>query len=270
MPEDFSKRQLSLLPSKRDPARDFKHPRYASAVEMAPIPRSFSVANQQPIRDQGNAPFCVGFALAALMGVGILKADLVRVLSPVAIYNGARSLENPPPVEGTSIRDALIFTQRNGVCFEEDQPFKGLTPSYPGALAVAHASLTRIGGWAEVNNTTIDIKAALARGGGNLIAAIGVTPGFDSPGANGVLVGGGSDRGSHAINIVGYNDDIGGGSFRVRNSWGTGWAEGGFAWMPYAMARAVITEVYTASVIVLAKAVQLNWFQQLLASLGFH
>ncbi len=52
--------------------------------------------------------------------------------------------------------------------------------------------------------------------------------------------------GYHAMTVVGYNDDIWvdingngavdpgeKGAFRIANSWGTGWGEGGFAWMAY-------------------------------------
>jgi C1A family cysteine protease len=55
-----------------------------------------------------------------------------------------------------------------------------------------------------------------------------------------------STDGGHAMNIVGYNDaiwtDINGnslidpgekGAFRIANSWGTGWRDGGFTWLAY-------------------------------------
>lgn len=38
----------------------------------------------------------------------------------------------------------------------------------------------------------------------------------------------------HAMAIVGYDDSKGGnGAFRIMNSWGTNWADGGFVWMRY-------------------------------------
>ena len=40
-------------------------------------------------------------------------------------------------------------------------------------------------------------------------------------------------RGHHAMCVVGYDDDESGGAFRIMNSWGTGWGEGGFAWVRY-------------------------------------
>lgn len=45
-------------------------------------------------------------------------------------------------------------------------------------------------------------------------------------------------EGGHCVAIVGYNDEIENldgtkGAFNVINNWGTGWARGGYAWLPY-------------------------------------
>ena len=37
----------------------------------------------------------------------------------------------------------------------------------------------------------------------------------------------------HAMLVVGYDDNKAGGAFRVLNSWGTGWGDGGFIWVKY-------------------------------------
>jgi C1A family cysteine protease len=43
--------------------------------------------------------------------------------------------------------------------------------------------------------------------------------------------------GGHAIVAAGYDDDltVGGdkGALLIRNSWGTGWGDGGYGWMSY-------------------------------------
>ena len=41
--------------------------------------------------------------------------------------------------------------------------------------------------------------------------------------------------GGHAVCIVGYNDNLAGGRFIVRNSWGTSWADRGYFYMPYSV-----------------------------------
>ncbi len=47
----------------------------------------------------------------------------------------------------------------------------------------------------------------------------------------------GSNRGSHGVCVVGYDDTLttndGPGAFRLTNSWGTSWGDSGFCWMSY-------------------------------------
>lgn len=40
-------------------------------------------------------------------------------------------------------------------------------------------------------------------------------------------------HGMHAMCVVGYDEGVSGGAFRVLNSWGTSWADKGFVWIPY-------------------------------------
>jgi C1A family cysteine protease len=38
---------------------------------------------------------------------------------------------------------------------------------------------------------------------------------------------------NHAILIVGWNDKMGGGAWRIKNSWGKRWCDGGYAWIKW-------------------------------------
>ncbi len=54
------------------------------------------------------------------------------------------------------------------------------------------------------------------------------------------------EHGSHAMVIVGYDDQKFGGAFRYLNSWGTGWGDGGFLWVPYAVTGELCYGAYQA------------------------
>jgi len=54
----------------------------------------------------------------------------------------------------------------------------------------------------------------------------------------------GTARGGHALPIVGYDDSKN--AFRFMNSWGTGWPDGGFAWVDYTFFRSVVREAFVA------------------------
>lgn len=41
------------------------------------------------------------------------------------------------------------------------------------------------------------------------------------------------EHGSHAMVVVGYDDNLHGGAFRYLNSWGPEWGDGGYIWVPY-------------------------------------
>ena len=76
-------------------------------------------------------------------------------------------------------------------------------------------------------------------GGDPILIAVPVRPEFDHPAGAQCIVDlptQGESRGGHAITIVGYDDNIGGGNvggFKIVNSWGTGYACGGFAYLSY-------------------------------------
>jgi hypothetical protein len=51
-------------------------------------------------------------------------------------------------------------------------------------------------------------------------------------------------RGPHAVCAVGYDDAKYGGAIEIQNSWGTGWANGGYLWIPYEVFDRYAMEAY--------------------------
>lgn len=55
----------------------------------------------------------------------------------------------------------------------------------------------------------------------------------------------------HCVTLVGYRDEAampGGGAFHFRNSWGPGWGDGGYGWMPYAYLERYGNDAFTVAV----------------------
>ena len=50
--------------------------------------------------------------------------------------------------------------------------------------------------------------------------------------------------GGHAMCVIGYDDSKNGGSFRIVNSWGKDWADGGYFWVSYTDFVAFVSEAY--------------------------
>jgi C1A family cysteine protease len=101
--------------------------------------------------------------------------------------------------------------------------------------------------------TLDDVKTALA--GGNVVS-IGfvVYSSFEDIGSDGVMsmpAKGEQVLGGHAVCVVGYDDQKQ--SLIVRNSWGAGWADHGYFYMPYKFytgkvgKQANVMEAWTAS-----------------------
>jgi len=78
-----------------------------------------------------------------------------------------------------------------------------------------------------------------------IISGIGVGEEFGKLGSDNSLYRPSfSSENGHAVTIVGYDDNKYGGSFRIMNSYGPDWGDGGFFWMTYSDYEAAVVEAY--------------------------
>ena len=195
-----------------------------------------------PVRDQGPRGTCLAFAATAAheaAGTAPTRADLAEEV----LYWGCKRVdgEREPGSAFTSLAAAL---GRWGQPDEEHWPYDAArddrsaayTPP-PGAL---DPEICRTATLHQIETTIAAIRDQLRRGRA-VALGLWLTAGFFSaprgripaPGARESRLDG------HAVLVVGYEEGAvpEQGSLIVRNSWGDGWGEGGYGYLPYAYLR---------------------------------
>ncbi|GAB1530388.1 MULTISPECIES: C1 family peptidase [Brevibacillus] len=234
-PKDFSTYGLGLLPmdKKSIPADRVKAVELDEKVSLLATTSVDLRSQFGPIRSQGSGNTCVSFATAALaewyqwkMGEGL------PTLSPSYIHYPT------PRSEGMFIYGGIGNMIKNGACREELRPYSNDFSLPLTDAQKADGLPRRCMDWmmhpdgGEVSS----IKALLSSKGYPSIIGVRIYPTFDNPNSDGSISmpsAGQTSRGGHAVVVVGYDDTKFGGSFIIRNSWGTGWGLSGYAYLPY-------------------------------------
>lgn len=219
--------------------------------------------------DQGAQGSCVGWAvayaartLAEAQSQGVDDRPLIdgTVFSPSFVYNqihGGDCIES-----GARIDHALMLLEDLGVPLLQDFPYDPVTcsqPITPRHLALAESY--RIAGWRAVTppgarSGHVPVRRSLAADR-PVIIGMAVPPSFHA--FRGSAGNGGLweptqeeiwDREDgllhygHAMTVIGYDDARFGGAFRVINSWGTDWGDGGYFWITYADFRDFVFQAF--------------------------
>jgi C1A family cysteine protease len=194
-----------------------------------------------PIEDQGALGSCTGNAIAGQIElINRKKNSKTHDVSRLFIYYEERVLEGSVRWDaGAYIRDGIK------VCYTKGAPLESLWPynqtkwaTKPVQAAYTDALKRKVTGYQRCTNFAA-VKNAVAAGNpvvigftvydsfesGNWWYTTGMMP-YPNTSTEQVL-------GGHAVTIVGYDDNLGGGRFIVRNSWGTGWGDQGYFYMPY-------------------------------------
>lgn len=238
----------SLKDVKQTPARKVTLPPSVDLSQYMPTP-----GNQGP---QGACvSWAVAYARAYYQVVNLKSSDRRRlkdewnVPSPSYIY---RSTINTPNNcnSGSSVVDALKLLQNHGVAAWAALPHnpKDCSPLSPAQVAAGKGfriyDFEHIANYDYLSRKPIvefldNIKAELAEGN-PVIFTMHTTDAFDQlkKGAiyNHPTTCSRTTGCEHAVVFVGYDDKKQ--AFKLLNSWGTEWADGGFGWIAYETARA--------------------------------
>ncbi len=259
-----TKRILNCLPS-RNTENDWL---FENAVQAAALLAPAAIPDSKDLRekwwmvgDQGTTGSCVGWATAdSVLRWTFVKAQLIAeddCLSPRFIWMASKETDEfrtPPTTfieeEGTSLKSALDIARKYGAVPDSCMPF-ATNQLFQGDAKTFYAMAARLkiasyfnlrpllSTWAS---TLFRWRTWLATQG-PILTRLGVDETWDrATDTNGDLdiYKPETVRGGHAIALVGYTPT----RFIVRNSWGLGWGDKGYAYASLDYAKEAFTEAY--------------------------
>lgn len=164
-----------------------------------------------PFLDQGNWPACVGYAWAHWLAAGPTRnliagrTEYAAAIYAKALYKAAQQIDEWPgeDYEGTSVRAGVKVLRDEGYVTE----FR----------------------WATELSDVVEAVLLF----GPVVVGTDWYSGMDQPtlstSGRAIMFSTGRLLGGHAFLVTGVNEDTG--LFRIKNSWGRDWANGGRAWM---------------------------------------
>lgn len=189
-----------------------------------------------PILDQGNCGSCVAFA-----AVGVLETQY-KISSLFPNFNVKFSPQHLFACGGGACNygwtpgGAAGFLQRSGIPDEACMPYisgaTGQDVACRATCADASQRTFRISSYSTPTRGSHNVEAVKrALQQGPLVTTLTVYADFMAYAGGVYKHTSGEYEGGHAISIVGYDDTKN--AFIIRNSWGQGWGENGFAYVDY-------------------------------------
>ena len=201
-----------------------------------------------PVGNQGQQGSCTAWAVGYYhkthtewLEHGWDVTEREHQFSPAFIYNQI----NGGVDRGSSFTNAMQLLIDQGGASLADMPYRDWDPRvWPSDAAFFNALPYRAEAMFAIDlSDTSGVNAVRQRlaNGYTSVIGIAVYSNFDNihefDNIYTVADRYGSNRGGHAVTIVGYCDTLttadGPGAFRIANSWGTGWGDAGYFWMSY-------------------------------------
>ena len=205
---------------------------------------SFDLRSQNkvsPVKDQAPYGACWTFATFGSLESCLLPGELRDFSEDNMVLNAGFDNGGDPYDYGGNYWKSSAYLIRWGGPVDENQDAYGDSSTPPGLSAVKHVQQIRyIPGGASASDTS-NIKYALTTYG-----AVATNISWQDPAYRASTAGfyySGSASINHAVTIVGWDDGYsaanfatpapGDGAWLVKNSWGTGWGQGGYFWASY-------------------------------------
>ncbi|MGA7206790.1 MAG: C1 family peptidase [Specibacter sp.] len=208
---------------------------------QAQLPPSINLTSScPPVYDQGQLGSCTGNGVAGVVQFDAMKEGLADTSTPsrLFIYYNERVIEGTVKSDsGAQIRDGIKTVATTGACDETLWPYDITQFAHkPTAACYKAAKDHRAIVYSRVGQSLAQLKGCLASGY-PVVFGFTVYDSFESAevASTGVVpmpAAGEGVLGGHCVVAVGYDDASQ--RFTIRNSWGDGWGQSGYATMPYA------------------------------------
>lgn len=166
--------------------------------------------------------------------------------SKVDNLSGAEDMQD----DGAFVSDALSVLKTHGYVLESDWPYDQDHLLKPVPPELWHTDF-KIKNFVEVPSDISGMQLALLKHGPIVVGLNWAYEWEDGVPQNGMLSPNPQNvAGGHCVVITGFSDTKQ--AFRIRNSWGTSWANNGYCWMPFSVQRNApefwFTDLYTLEV----------------------
>lgn len=199
---------------------------FRSSVSILPASWDWRNVNKQnfitPVRNQGGCGSCVAFAATAAVEahkrIETQQANLLLDLSEASLFFvNNRQCNLGDPNYGWWITNALDFLVEEGICFEENYPYRGINQT--AQLIEGTERTIKINGYDSTSSIN-QMKRWLVEDG-PLVTSFTVYNdffGFFNWGSGVYTHTTGDVAGGHAVLVIGYNDNES--CWICKNSWG--------------------------------------------------
>lgn len=208
----------------------------AAPAAVASLPSSVDLSAQFPTPSMQVDDSCLAWAMCyGLMSQAEYREyhwtvnNTTHAFSPQYLYS---QIGNGSGLSVNQYRYALKL-KNQGCCTISYYPVAA-SASSPTGLQQENAKLYKIASYKTVTGRSA-IKTRLSQGYAVAVNILAYTS-FNSLNSTNYVystVNTSENFVGHALCIVGYNDSLYGGAYKVMNSWGTGWGLNGFAWITY-------------------------------------
>jgi C1A family cysteine protease len=193
-------------------------------------------------RAQADTSTCVSWAVTyAAASLALRPRFPGLTLSPAFTYN--QVARDPTCQSGTAASKTLNMLRDVGALPVDEFAFDaGSCDRIPSAAELQSAARYKIKSWSSFDARNLDMmKQQLARGAA-VMFSMRTGPKMRALRGDDVLDTDTPNGGGHQLVVVGYDDAKQ--AFKIQNSWGKGWGNGGYGWFSYDFWKQTIRVAY--------------------------